>query len=1027
MIYNFVTIKIKKLKEFCVLALLMTASLICAQTKYDPPAKESFEKESSICNFKKNKSSVLSISSKHFQFGKSSLQWEWSGKSFFKISNIKMVSKTDSPLAYADYFPASPTLVMSLYNEKASPEVIKISYEKALKEEVWFTIALNFTGWRTIWVPFFEMNGNAPKRGEAVAYDTFKVSCNARGNGKLFFDDIVFSQYMDDRHPYPDVIVPFIKKGASQDQDHWMPLISNMKRIQDVALSPLSEAQRKDIGLIENRLDDSLNKDHEKRDHVITARKEFAKLNLAKGRTVLGLPLTFGIKEVYFDKDDVHQNAFLTINDFGKALKKIAICYLKCKDAHQVEIEEMFITASKYYLDQGWQQGSSGGTRHHIGYATRDLTEAFFMMRGPLKKAGMLNEIGNSLQWMFNLGKVLGPQEDFRANIDYYNTQSFYHLMLIFMSDDTAKQAALLQAYSNYISKTLAQDNQWGVFKIDGTSWHHNGHYPAYGLGAFSSLPAVIFTLSGTQFRIDQAGHNNFKKALMTTRLYSQFYDFGFGNAGRHPLEENSIVSLKNPFLLMTRSGNPDDSSVIDKEVAAAYIRLWGKTDKANADEFKGMYAVEKDSLPCYHVLPYAATAIHRRKNWAAIIKGYSKYVWASEIYVDANRYGRYPANGSVQINSIVGDQASGFRQEGWDWNRYPGTTIIYLPFKELECNSPLLMFRSDETCAGAVTLDHNGVFGMKLNESKGSDAETSERKKGFPGKLKANKSVFSFGEKIICIGSGISSVDTINPVQTNLFQNWIAERSMPVFCSDIGNISQFPFQAVMEVRDNSGKWLIDPYQNGYHVLSPSTIQIGKQTQESYKNTYSINKEGENPKLKEGSGTIGDYASSWIEHGKAPKDAAYQFVIYPGLKKEDINSFAHKIKNDKSYEILKADNTAHIVKDNETSITGFVIFESSKDLNHSVLKRVSAPSLLMIKQGAESLNVSAVEPNLNFLQAERNAIGGFSMPVELSITLEGQWKLKDNSSVKSILIRGNTTLITIECRHGFSNQFQLKK
>jgi chondroitin-sulfate-ABC endolyase/exolyase len=1018
--------EIKMINKFCTASLLLTGFLSFAQTKDSYPAKESFENETSIINFKKDNSSKLSISDKHHQYGKSSLQWEWTKGGFFQTSNFRLLTKKESPLSYGDYFPSSPTLVISLYNEKAQDETIKISYEKAGKEEAWFPIKLNFTGWRTIRVPIFEMSGNAPKKGEAIAYDTFKVSASsAKSKGKLFFDDIVFSQYMDDRHPYPDMMVPFIKKDKQNGEDHWLPLAKNMQRIHDLPLKPVSENEKKDLTIVQKRLDDTFNKDGAKNNNLSKAKEEYAKLNLVKGETVLGDPLVFRIDEVYFDKDDPKKEHSLDVQSFGKSIKKIAGYYCKSTDAEKTQIEEMFLDATRYFLDQGWQEGASGGTRHHIGYNTREATEAFYIMREPLKKAGLLNEVGNSLQWLFNLGKVLGPDSEFVANIDYYNTQSFYHLMLIFMSDNVEKQVALLSAYSNYISKTLALDNELGVFKIDGTSWHHNGHYPAYGMGAFSSIPPVIYTLSGTQFRIDESGHKNFEKSLLTTRIYSQLYDYGFGNAGRHPLEENSIRSLKNSFLLMARSGNPEGSSKIDKEVAAAYIRLWDDSDKVNSDEFKKLDGVGKDELPGYHVLPYAATAIHRRKDWAATIKGYSKYVWASEIYVDANRYGRYPANGSIQIMNIGGDLASGFKQEGWDWNRYPGTTVIDLPLKELELNKELLMFRSDETFAGAVTLGNNGVFGMKLNESKGSDAEESVKNNGFPGKLKANKSVFSFGDKLICIGTGISSIDTVNPVETNLFQNFIGDKSMPISSSENKNISAFPYQSSLEVKGKSGKWLIDAYQNGYYILSPNTIEIRRQTQESYNNKYSVR----NDKMYGKSGeaiTKGDYASSWIEHGKAPKDASYQYVIYPRLQKEELNSFENKVKNDKSYQILRADNVAHIVKDKETETTGFVIFDSASALDDAILKSVSVPSLLMIKNEGKTITISAVQPDLNF-QNKDKGFSNYSLPVELTITLKGKWKLNQNSTVKSIVVSGDNTVITLECQHGFSNQISLLK
>lgn len=1021
-------IEIKIIEKLFLINCFLIGTFCFSQQSDTRPAKESFENEASIMNFKTDKLSALTISKKHHQFGESSLQWEWSGQSSFRTSNFRILSKKDSPLKYGDHFPASPTLIMSIYNEKSQDEVIEIAFEKGGVAEVMFPIKLNFTGWRTIWVPFYEMSGNPPKKGDAVTYDTFKVSCSAvKSKGKLFFDDIVFSQYQDDRHSYPDVMLPFIKQNLEVGSDHWMPLIRDLKRIQDMPVKAVSEAQKEALSIIKKRIDDTFNKSSEKSDNLLKAKKEFAKLNLTKNETILGFPLVFQIDEVYFDKGDVNKKNSIDIGEFGKILKKIAIFYLQSTDENKPEIAEMFVTASQYFLDQGWQEGASGGTRHHIGYNVRELTDAFYIMKEPLKKAGLLNEIGNSLQWIFNLGKVLGPEEEFQANIDYFNTQSFYHLMLIFMSDNVEKQTALLGAYSNYISKTLAQDNELGVFKMDGTSWHHNGHYPAYGLGAFASIPPVIYTLSGTQFRINQAGHKNFKKAFMTTRLYSQLLDYGFGNAGRHPLEDNSIKSLKNPYLLMARSGNPEGTSEIDKEVAAAYVRLWGASDKLKSTLFNDIHNVEKDNLPGYHVLPYAATAIHRRNDWAAFIKGYSKYVWASEIYVDENRYGRYPSNGSIQINNSGGDEASGFKQEGWDWNRYPGTTVVNLPLKELEPKAALLMFRSDETFAGAVTLGNNGIFGMKLNESKGSNADGPERNIGFPAKLKANKSVFSFGEKLICIGTGISSVDTINPVQTNLFQNFLTDTSMPISSSESKNISNFPYQSKMEVVENSKKWLIDAYQNGYYILSSNTIEMRKQAQESYNNTYSVNTGKTNAKFKDVTITKGNFASAWITHGQAPMDAFYQYVIYPGLQKEEVNSFEKKVKNDKSYEILRADNTAHIVKDNETATTGFVIFDSTKELDNAILKSVSVPSLLMIKNDSESVTISAVQPDLNFIEVKDRAISGYSLPVELTITLKGKWKLAANSVVKSISISENNTVITLECRHGFSKQINLIK
>lgn len=72
-------------------------------------------------------------------------------------------------------------------------------------------------------------------------------------------------------------------------------------------------------------------------------------------------------------------------------------------------------------------------------------------------------------------------------------------------------------------------------------------------------------------------------------------------------------------------------------------------------------------------------------------LKGYTTDVWGAEIYTKDNRYGRYQSYGSVQImgkGNPVSRTGSGFVQEGWDWNRLPGTTTIHLPFELLD--SPL-------------------------------------------------------------------------------------------------------------------------------------------------------------------------------------------------------------------------------------------------------------------------------------------------------------------------------------------------
>ncbi len=1008
-----------------IMGFLLTGSVALSQQS-NPPAVESFESAQVLEHYDTFNSS-LTISTNYRRFGNSSLKWEWSGAGSFETSNFRILSHSESPLKYGNHFPSSPTTALSLYNETRQNGTITISFGKKGNEVVWFTIPLNFKGWRRVWVPFYEMQGNAPEKGAAVDYDYFKISTSVQ-SGKLYLDDIIFSQYQDDRHQYPDLLVPFIKQDTNLGSDHWMPLISNYERIQNLKGIPVSMATRAELKKFEQIIDEDLRIDKKYKVYINSLRRDFQKLNIKEiDKTVIGPPLTFMIEQEYFNEDKQGPFKFNKVAELGKVLKKLSNFYDRADASQKHEIESMFLTGTKYFLDQGWVAGASGGTRHHIGYSVREITEAFFTMRQLLYDEGLLNEVGASLHWLFNLGMLLDDENNFHVNIDYLNTQSYYHLMLIFLMESQEKQAALLNAYSNYISITLAQQNEeWG-FKIDGTSWHHNGHYPAYGFGAFKTVPKVIRTLAGTKFRIKPEGHSNFKKAFLNTRAYSQLYDWGFGNAGRHPLENNSIRSLKNEYLLMAYSGNPEGTEKVDKEVAAAYLRLWGKEDKLNSTIFAGANGIQAEHLSGYHTMPYAATAIHRRKDWAAIIKGYSKYVWASEIYVDENRYGRYPANGTIQLLNKKGETGSGFIQEGWDWNRYPGSTVIYLPFEELEPKMPLIMFRSNETFAGAAELDGNGVFGMILNESKGSNSEWPETRVGFPGKLYAKKSVFSFGDKLISIGTNISSIDTINPTQTNLFQTWLPDPKAPLLTSE-KTLTKFPSKMALTSIGNNKNWLVDSYGNGYYVLSDTDVQLKKERQHSYHNKYSVNTGRMNPKGKGTKETEADYAAAWIDHGLAPQGSDYQYVIYPFLTEEDQMKFGKIAQNDTSYTILQADGTAHVALDRKSNTTAYAIFEPLKMMKTGYLTAVSEPSLIMVKEvNSKTLTISAVQPDLNFPERGAGKYKNYSTPVSLKITLEGKWSALPADFITTIDNSGKNTIIELVCKDGFSRVFNLIK
>lgn len=145
-------------------------------------------------------------------------------------------------------------------------------------------------------------------------------------------------------------------------------------------------------------------------------------------------------------------------------------------------------------------------------------------------------------------------------------------------------------------------------------------------------------------------------------------------------------------------------------------------------------------------------------------LKGFNTNVWGSEIYTKDNRYGRYQSYGSIQIMGYPSRKASGYVEEGWDWNRLPGTTTIHLPLVLLDNpRSGTLMARSTENFAGTSSLEgRNGMFAMKLKEAD---------YKNFTPDFVARKSAFCFDNRVVCLGTGISNSNAQYPTETTIFR----------------------------------------------------------------------------------------------------------------------------------------------------------------------------------------------------------------------------------------------------------------
>lgn len=69
----------------------------------------------------------------------------------------------------------------------------------------------------------------------------------------------------------------------------------------------------------------------------------------------------------------------------------------------------MYLDLTRHLLDQGFTAGSALGTLHHLGYSMRNFYPAPYLMRDALRRAGMLGEVQQAMEWFSGLGEVKCP------------------------------------------------------------------------------------------------------------------------------------------------------------------------------------------------------------------------------------------------------------------------------------------------------------------------------------------------------------------------------------------------------------------------------------------------------------------------------------------------------------------------------------------------------------------------------------------------------------------------------------------
>jgi chondroitin-sulfate-ABC endolyase/exolyase len=265
-------------------------------------------------------------------------------------------------------------------------------------------------------------------------------------------------------------------------------------------------------------------------------------------------------------------------------------------------------------------------------------------------------------------------------------------------------------------------------------------------------------------------------------------------------------------------------------------------------------------------------------------------------------------------------------------------------------------------------------------------------------------------GNRIIAIGSNITNNEKRYPTQTNLFQKALFKKNITP-CID--GIRELKYHKAKTLDTNNSHYILDPMGNGYYLPKGQVIATARKQQtmrDSHDKGYAT----------------GDFSTAWLDHGKSPKNATYEYVILPYTTKEALESFTELAKKGKAYKVLQQDKDAHIIHDLLDDIYAAIFFSAQKVNNLNPIIEVSDNCQIMFKKSSRTLNIAVGNPDVN--RPGKPWFWAASKLKPLQISLRGQWELdKTVTGVKIVKVNKSKTIIECATIDGKTFNFTLNK
>ncbi len=410
------------------------------------------------------------------------------------------------------------------------------------------------------------------------------------------------------------------------------------------------------------------------------------------------------------------------------------------------------------------------------------------------------------------------------------------------------RNKATLDSAGKYLFEPIAiTDGKEGV-QVDGSYYQHGKQQAiaSYGRVFAGNSVNVAFYLRGTNYALpkDQmAILVNYLKNTFLQTIRGSFYDFNV--RGRGISRKDSLSSGMGGMIEKIKSFDPENA------------RYWEASALRTANKKPADYGIVANHTHFWK----SNYTLHIRPAYTFSVQSSSDRTLRTERGNNENILGKFLPDGATNIQRSGSEYAN--LMPVWEWDKIPGTTGRDYPDDEGATIHKDWGIPGTTKFSGGVS---DGVYGVSCYDLNYDSVQ-------------AKKAWFFFDKEVVCLGAGITS-EAKESVTTTINQAWLR-----------GVISRSS-----TAKGEKGFWALHD-SIAYIFPERSNVEISNAVQSG--SWYRINQGQSKTELTDKVFKI------WVNHGTAPQNASYQYIVIPGITVEGIKKYNRSV-----IQILK--NTAEL-------------------------------------------------------------------------------------------------------------------